>query len=114
MYTFICIIPCATVLEAVIDLMVTPSERSALLEASPPPVSNGIIISYNVSYNEIGMDIMMMSFTATMNQHLRATIEPLSPFTTYIFSVAACNSVGCGPFSMPPVTTATLEDGELT
>ena len=114
LYVFTCIISCTTVSEAVIDLTVIPNKRSASLEATPPPVTNGIIISYNVSYNVNGsMDIMVMEFNATMSQDLRATVEPLLPFTTYVFSVAACTSVGCGPFSVPEIIT-TLEDGELT
>lgn len=113
LYILICIIPCITVSEAVTDLTVTPNKRSALLEATPPPVTNGIIVSYNVSYNVNGsMDIRMMVFTATVNQELRGTVEPLLPFTIYVFKVSACTSVGCGPFSVN-VTETTLEDGEL-
>ena len=116
MYMYI--IPCNIVSNSiddlmVTDLMVTASERSALLEASPPSVTNGIIISYIVYYNVIGStNIMTMNFTTT-NQHLRETVGSLLPFTTYIFSVRVCTSVGCGP-SSNTVTAITLEGGELT
>ena len=111
-HTFICIIPCTTVSEAVTDLMVNTTERSATLTATPPPVTNGIIVSYMVSYNVDGSTAIETINFNTTNQDLMGTVEPLLPFTTYVFSVSACTSVGCGPSAN--VTATTLEDGELT
>ena len=92
--------------------MVTAAERSALLEASPPPVSNGIIINYVVSYYVNGSaNMMTMNFTA-VNQYLNSTVGSLLPFTNYIFTVRACTTVGCGPTS-ENITAMTLEDGKL-
>ena len=112
--TFIWILLCHIVSEEVEDLDVTPNERSVSLTASPPPVTNGIIINYNVSYNVNGStDIMIMNITAEPNQHLSGTIESLLPFTYYVFSVRACTNVGCGPSSENEIVM-TLEDGALT
>ena len=109
-HTFACIVPCTTVSEAVTDLMVNTTERSATLTATPPPVTNGIIVSYMVSYNVSGSTVIE-TINAT-NQDLMGTVESLLPFTTYVFSVRACTSVGCGPSAN--ATATTLEDGELT
>ena len=98
--------------EAVLDLMVTTAERSALLMASPPPISNGIIIEYLVSYNVNGLtNVMTTNFTA-VNQRLNSTVGSLLPFTNYVFTVRACTTAGCGPAS-DNVTAMTLEDGEM-
>ena len=93
--------------------MVTTAERSALLEASPPPVSNGIIINYIVSYNVNGStNTVTINFT-TVNQQLNSTVGSLLPFTNYVFTVTACTIAGCGPPS-ESVTVMTLEDCKLT
>ena len=95
-------------------MSVSPKERSASLTASPPPVTNGIIISYNVSYNVNGSTyIMIMIITPEPNQYLSGTIESLLPFTYYVFSVRACTEIGCGPSSDNEIVM-TLEDGALT
>ena len=92
--------------------MVTTAERSALLVASPPPVSNGIIILYIVSYNVNGStNILTVNFTA-VNQQLNSTVGSLLPFTNYVFTVRACTTAGCGPAS-DNVTAMTLEDGKM-
>ena len=93
--------------------MVTPAERSVLLTANPPPVSNGIIVTYIVSYNVNGFtNIMTMNFTADNQQRLNGTLGSLLPFTTYVFSVRACTTVGCSN-SSDNVTEMTLEDGKM-
>ena len=95
-------------------MSVSPNERSASLTASPPPVTNGVIISYSVSYNVNGStDIVIIFITAEPNQYLSGTIESLLPFTYYVFSVRACTNVGCGPSSDNEIVM-TLEDGMLT
>ena len=95
------------------DLVVTPAKRSVLLMASPPPVSNGIIIIYIVSYNVNGStNIMTMNFTADNQQRLLDTLGPLLPFTNYVFSVRACTTLECSN-SSDNVTAVTLEDGKI-
>ena len=91
----------------------TTAARSAMLMASQPPVTNGTIVSYTVSYHVNGStDIRTMNFTA-INQFLDGTVTSLLPFTTYVFSVRACTSVACSQ-SSNNVTEMTLEDGEFT
>lgn len=92
--------------------MVTTAEQSALLVASPPPVSNGIIVTYIVLYNVNGStNIMRITFNA-VNQQLNSTVGSLLPFTNYVFTVIACTFAGCGP-SSDSVTAMTLEDCKL-
>ena len=113
MHLLILIILYDTVSGAVSDLMVTTAERSALLMASQPPMSNGIIMLYIVSYNVNGStNIMTMNFT-TDYQRLNGTVGSLLPFTNYVFTVRACTAAGCGPPSVN-VTEMTLEDGKMT
>jgi len=93
--------------------MVTPAARSVVLTADPPPVSNGIIIIYIVSYNVDGStNITAMNFTADNQQRLNGTLEMLLPFTNYVFSVRACTTVGCSN-SSENITEMTLEDGKM-
>ena len=93
--------------------MVTTAEQSALLAASPPPISNGIIISYTVSFNVNGStNRIIINFTA-VNQQLNSTVGSLLPFTNYVFTVRACTIAGCGPPS-ESIIAMTLEDCKLT
>jgi len=92
--------------------MVTTAERSALLMASPPPVRNGIIISYIISYHVDGSTGVVTINSTTNNMFLNHAVMPLMPFTNYVFTVRACTIAGCGPAS-ENVTALTLEDGEL-
>ena len=92
--------------------MVTTAEQSAILMASPPPVTNGIIISYIISYHVDGSTDVMTVNSTTNNMFLNHTVMSLMPFTNYVFTVRACTIAGCGPAS-ENVTAMTLEDGEL-
>ena len=95
--------------EAVTDFMVETTERSALLLASPPDVTNGIVIYYLISYQLVGsVNVTMMNFTTT-DMSLNTTLMSLLPFTNYTFSVRPCTIAGCGPASNN--ITSTLEDG---
>ena len=97
----------------VINLTVTPAERSVLLMGNPPPVSNGNVIIYIVSYNVNGStNIMTINFTADDQQRLMNTLGSLLPFTNYVFSVRACTTVRCSN-SSDNVTAMTLEDGKI-
>ena len=93
--------------------MVTTTERSAFVRASPPNVTDGLVISYIMSYQAVGMsNVVMMNFTAD-DTLLNVTIQPLLPFTNYVFSVRACTIIGCSPVSAN-VMVMTLEDGNVT
>ena len=93
--------------------MVETTERSALLEASPPDVTNGIVIYYLISYQLVGsVNVMMMNLTTT-DMSLNSTLTSLLPFTNYTFSVRPCTIAGCGPASNN-LTAPTLQDGKFT
>jgi len=95
--------------EAVADFMVETTERSALLLANPPDVTNGIVIYYLISYQLVGsVNVITMNFTTT-DMSLNTTLTSLLPFTNYTFSVRPCTIAGCGPASIN--TRSTLEDG---
>ena len=97
--------------EAVIDFTVETTERSALLLANPPDVTNGIVIYFQVSYDIVGSgNDMEMNFSVTNNMQLNDQIRNLLPFTQYTFSVKACTITGCGPPSVN-IMRSTLEDG---
>lgn len=70
-------------------------------EASQP---NGIILHYILYRNNTYR-------TTVANNVTRWRVTGLEPFTTYVFSVAACTVVGCSNSSLSrPVRT--LEDGK--
>ena len=71
-----------------------------------PDEQNGIITGYVLSVNSgETFDISVLNLT------LQTSVDALTPYSTYIISIAATTSVGIGPFS--PVTTVnTPEDGK--
>ena len=85
------------------------SPRSANVTWNPPTVDqqNGVIIRYiiNVTVVETGQMFQLTSTTTTLN------INTLSPYRTYICTIAAMTSVGIGPFSTQ-FTFATPQDGK--
>lgn len=96
----------------VTQFQVTTTRNSALITATPPNITNGIVIGYIVSYQVVGSsDLMMMNFT-TNTTLLNDEIQLLLPFTNYSFSVRACCDVRCTPQS-ENITTMTLEDGKV-
>jgi len=96
----------------VTQFMVVATRNSALVTATPPHITNGVIIGYIVSYEVVGSgDVMMANFT-TNNTLLNDEVQSLQPFTNYMFSVRACCDVRCTPHS-DNVTQMTLEDGKL-
>ena len=86
------------------------SSRTLLLSWSPPPIEeqNGDIIGYGINITNIGNgnDGYMYEVT-TGTSH----VFTLHPFYFYIYSIAAINSVGRGPFSSPS-SIQMPEDGE--
>lgn len=75
------------------------------LSWSPPPAQhhNGEIIGFNVAVAVSGTGVTITVFSVANS----TTVGPLTPFTTYTYSVSAVTSAGAGPFSTPgTVTTA--------
>ena len=67
---------------------------------------NGIINSYsiNVTNSDTGESVFLSSTEESI------TVEQLSPFTTYLCSVAAQTVIGMGPYTSP-LTVTTDPDG---
>lgn len=83
---------------------------SVVLEWDPPNFDerNGVIVGYLLNYTKSDRDMVVSYFS----NDTAMVIQPLQPYTLYIFHVAAKTSVGVGPFSLSlQVTTA--EDGKL-
>ena len=85
------------------------SSQSAEISWNPPlqEESNGIIVSYVVTVTKQGTDnhLQLISTTTT------STLNMLSPFTTYIVTVAASTVIGLGPTSTQ-LRFTTAEDGK--
>ena len=97
----------------VTQFVVVATRNSALVTATPPSITNGVVIGYIVSYQLVGSgDVLMVNFT-TNDTLLNDEVQSLLPFTNYLFSVRACCDVRCSPNSNN-VTLLTLEDGELS
>ena len=67
---------------------------------------NGEIIGYNVTLTATSSGELLDIFSASNS----TVIESLSPFTSYIISIAAMTSAGVGPYSAV-VTVMTAEAG---
>jgi len=94
----------------VTDFSVITTARSAQVSASPPNVTDGLVTSYMVSYGIVGSSVMTVNFSTEFTL-LSVTIQPLLPFTNYVFVVRACTIIGCSPVS-DSITVMTLEDGK--
>ena len=84
------------------------SSRSVQLSWDPPPVTdqNGIISGYTVVTSSSDDGESFYNISAYMNM----TVNSLSPYTTYAFSVAASTAAGRGPFSAK-ILVQTLQEG---
>ena len=84
------------------------SSSSVTLAWMVPPLErqNGIITGYsvNVTNNDTGVSMLLSSTENSI------TVAQLSPYTTYLCSVAAQTVVGLGPYTSP-ITITTDEDG---
>ena len=83
--------------------------RSLSLIWNPPPLEdqNGVIIHYRI--NVTVLDSMEMFQLLSDNSSI--TVNSLTPYTTYNFTIAAETAVGVGPFN-GAYTVMTATDGE--
>ena len=90
-------------------MVIANSSRSVQLNWEPPAEENrnGPITGYTVV---IDSDSRFSTEQTTINTQL--IIRGLSPFTTYICSVAANTDIGQGPHTMN-ISTTTPEDGMI-
>ena len=89
-------------------MVVERSSASLTLSWGFPPEENrnGIISGYsiNVTNNATGSVVILSTNANTF------TVTSLSPYTTYLCSVAAQTGIGLGPYSIP-LTVRTDEEG---
>ena len=90
-------------------MAVSSTSISVTWKPLAPEDQNGIITGYVL--NVISLKSRETVDVSVQNSTLQTSVDGLTPYTTYIISIAATTSVGQGPFS--PVTTVnTPEDGE--
>ena len=93
----------------------TRSSTAILVTWDPVPGidRNGIIVQYQVEFNQSTFnEISTSNLTTTNGSQLMVELDGLEEFVNYSVRVRAYTSVGSGPFSAA-VMTRTLEDGEL-
>lgn len=76
-----------------------------------PIDQNGVIVLYEVEYNQTTFDDIAMSSTITTNV-LFVVVTLLEEYTQYMFRVRAYTSEGPGPYSVASMET-TMQDSEL-
>lgn len=91
--------------------VISQTSSSLTLAWMAPPLErqNGLITGYsvNVTNTDTGVS-MLLSSTGNSNS---ITVTQLSPYTSYLCSVAAQTIVGQGPYTSP-ITVTTGEDGK--
>lgn len=94
------------------------SSSEIIVNWSPPPIEfrNGEIQGYNVGYRVASHQSISYNFTSVPGDGEDGSGEViltnLLKYTRYAIVVQAFNQIGTGPLS-EPVTTQTMEDGEL-
>ena len=73
----------------------------------PCPHQRGPITGYRLCYTA---SISIVNTTGEGSRQL--VLTGLTPFTSYLVQVAAVNDGGTGPYSTPPLTVTTLQDGK--
>ena len=86
------------------------SSRSANVTWNKPKYPNGVITRYEVyRYEQEDLSTPILS-TSSLGTIFYALASDLRPYSSYQFSVRACNTMGCSGYSSR-VTTKTLPDG---
>ena len=89
--------------------VISQSSSSLTLAWMAPPLErqNGLITGYsvNVTNSDTGVSRLLSSIGNSI------TVIQLSPYTSYLCSVAAQTIVGLGPYTSP-ITVTTGEDGK--
>ena len=89
--------------------VISQSSSSLTLAWMAPPLErrNGLITGYsiNVMNTDTGASMLLSSIGNSI------TVGELSPYTSYLCSVAAQTVVGPGPYTSP-ITVTTSEDGK--
>ena len=72
-----------------------------------------MIVTYEVQYEPLDAFGGLITTNATNTTRLNITLTSLEEYVEYDITVRAYTSEGPGPYSDPPVTERTLEDGEI-
>ena len=84
-------------------------------EEVPAIDQNGMITMYEVQYEPLEtFGDQIFTGTVTNTSMLSALLTGLEEYVEYNISVRAYTSVGPGPYSDPPITERTMEDGIKT
>ena len=71
---------------------------------------NGVITMYEIEYEPLECDLII-EYINTTGPVLMVNLTGLEEYVEYDITVRAYTSEGPGPYSHPPVTERTLEDG---
>ena len=80
--------------------MVTPYSVSLQWDPPTPDKRNGLIVSYTINVMTYDQVVKMVVLSNTTQQ----TISNLTPYTPYMFKLAASTTIGQGPLSKPILT----------
>ena len=80
--------------------MVTPNSVSLQWDPPTPDKQNGLIVSYTINVMTYDQVVKMVVLSNTTQQ----TISNLTPYTSYMFKLAASTTIGQGPLSKPILT----------
>ena len=109
-----CLIGPAEPPQNVVATALSSTEIEVSWEEVPAIDQNGIIIMYQVQYEPLetfGDQIFTDSVNITNTTMLTTTLTDLEEYVEYNITVRAYTSVGPGPYSDPPITERTEEDG---
>ena len=94
------------------SVTVSSTEIAVSWNEVPEIDRNGIIVQYQVEFNQSTFDeISTSNLTTTDGSQLMVELDGLEEYVDYSVRVRAYTSVGPGPFSVA-VVNRTLEDGE--
>lgn len=90
-------------------IIISQSSNSLTLSWMAPPLErqNGLITGYSINITNADTGASML-LSSTGNS---IAVGELSPYTSYLCSVAAQTMVGLGPYTTP-ITVTTNEDGK--
>ena len=92
-------------------MILSSTEIQVSWEEVPAIDQNGIIIMYEVQYEPLETFGDQLSTNTTNTTMLTTTLTDLEEYVEYNITVRAYTSVGPGPYSDPPITERTAEDG---
>lgn len=112
MFFFVFIVPSASPTDLRVS-DVTSTSIELMWGEVPLSSRNGIIISYEIQYNQTKFDeVPSVETVRVMPAALTTVLTGLQEYVNYSINISASTSVGAGPFS-PLITVETLEDSKF-